>query len=133
MVKPYFTRKNLIVIALSFFYAIMVVFCGVCLDGAHTIIKKGNIIRVFGSIEKNFYDKKKIKDEMNSLTSSSVFMFRMLVSMPIILVLILYSISPTYFVPFFINSIGRMILLLIIILYITYVFVIKKVLKVKLW
>ena len=37
----------------------------------------GNIVRVFGSIEKNFYDKKKIKDEMNSLTSSSIFIWRL--------------------------------------------------------
>jgi MoxR-like ATPase len=48
MVKPYFTRKNLIVIALTFFYALLVIFCGVCIDGAHAIIPKGNIINIIG-------------------------------------------------------------------------------------
>ena len=49
MVKPYFTRKNLIIIALVFFYALMIVFAGVCLDGAHLIIQKKNIIRLFAN------------------------------------------------------------------------------------
>lgn len=48
MVKPYFTRKNLIFIALTFFYAILIVFSGVCIDAAHTIIPKGNIINILG-------------------------------------------------------------------------------------
>ena len=43
MVKPYFTRKNLIAIALSFFYSLVIVFTGVCIDGAHTIISKKNL------------------------------------------------------------------------------------------
>ena len=48
MVKPYFTRKNLIVIALAFFYGIVVLFTGVCLDGAHEIISGKNIINMLG-------------------------------------------------------------------------------------
>ena len=40
MVKPYFTRKNLILIALAFFYSIMLVITGVCLDGAYNLVKK---------------------------------------------------------------------------------------------
>ena len=49
MVKPYFTRKNLMVIALMFFYALLIAFCGVCIDAAHVIIPKGNIINILGS------------------------------------------------------------------------------------
>ena len=48
MVKPYFTRKNLIFIALAFFYALFIVFAGACIDGAHAVIPKGNIINVIG-------------------------------------------------------------------------------------
>lgn len=91
----------------------------------------GNIVRVFTAIEKNFYDKKKIRDEMNSLTSSSKFMFRMLVFMPIILILIIYTLNSTYFDPFFKNTLGRILLLFIILLFILYVFVVKRILKVK--
>ena len=46
MVKPFFTRKNLIVIALSFFYALIIVFTGVCIDGAHQIISKRNLFNL---------------------------------------------------------------------------------------
>lgn len=91
----------------------------------------GNIVRVFNAIEKNFYDKKKIKDEMNSLTSSSIFMFRMLVFMPLILVLVIYTLNPAYFAPFFTEVLGRVMLGVIILLFIVYVYVIKKVLKVN--
>ena len=48
MVKPYFTRKNLMVIALSFFYALLIVFTGVCIDGAGAIVSKKNIINIIG-------------------------------------------------------------------------------------
>ena len=33
MIKPYFTRKNFIKLALSFFYSITVLFSGFCIDG----------------------------------------------------------------------------------------------------
>ena len=46
MVKPYFTRKNLIIIALAFFYGLIVVFTGLCIDGAHEIISKKNIFNL---------------------------------------------------------------------------------------
>lgn len=49
MVKPYFTRKNLIIIALSFFYALFIVFIGVCLDGSHTIFMSTNIFNLIGT------------------------------------------------------------------------------------
>ena len=90
----------------------------------------GNIVRVFNAIEKNFYDKKKLKDEMNSLTSSSIFMFRLLTIMPIILVLVIYTLNPSYFNPLFTTYLGRGILLLVLILYIIYIFIVKKILKV---
>ena len=68
---------------------------------------------------------------MNSLTSSSIFMFRMLVFMPLILVLVIYTLNPAYFAPFFTEVLGRVILGVIILLFIVYVYVIKKVLKVN--
>ena len=46
MVKPYFTRKNLIVIAISFFYSLIIVFTGLCIDGAHEIMSKKNIFNL---------------------------------------------------------------------------------------
>ena len=90
----------------------------------------GNIIRVFGSIEKNFYDKKKIKDEMDSLISSSKFMFKLLTIMPVILCLVIFMLNPEFFLPLIKEAVGRFIILLIIILYSLYIFVVKRIMRV---
>ncbi len=90
----------------------------------------GNIVKVFGSIEKNFYDKKKIKEEMKSLTSSSIFMFRLLISIPLVLIIIITMLNTTYFVPLLNTKLGRIFILLIVLLYILYIIVIRKVMKV---
>ena len=44
MKKPYFTRKNLIVLPLAFFYSFLLLFVGLCLDGSHLLIGKKNPI-----------------------------------------------------------------------------------------
>ena len=43
--RPFLTRKNLIVLALSFFYSFIFVFVGLCIEASHTIISKKNIIQ----------------------------------------------------------------------------------------
>lgn len=48
MVKPYFTRKNLIIIALTFFYSLVLVLTGICIDASYTIVKKKNLINLIG-------------------------------------------------------------------------------------
>lgn len=51
MKKPYFTRKNLIVLSLAFFYSFLLIFVGLCLDGSHLLIgKKNPIALVAGKI-----------------------------------------------------------------------------------
>ena len=52
--KPYLTRKNLIVIALAFFYTILFVFVGMCIDAGHGVISKNNIIKKIGENLFNF-------------------------------------------------------------------------------
>ncbi len=91
----------------------------------------GNIVRVFGAIEKNFYDKKKIKDEMDSLTSSSIFMFRLLIIMPMLLCLVIFMLNKQFFIPLFTTGLGRLIILLILLLYSLYILVVKRVMKVE--
>lgn len=91
----------------------------------------GNIVKVFGSIEKNYYDKKKIKNEMKSLVSSSMFMFRLLIGMPILLCLIILVVNPSFFLPLITTDIGKLIIVLILILYTLYVIVVRKIMKVN--
>lgn len=112
----------------------------------------GNIIKVFSSIEKMLFDKRKLKQEMNSLTASSRMISKFLLFMPIIFVLIIFLISSSvsisyilsnpldafklfftdsYFASLFSTTLGNILLVLIIIIYASYIFVIKKVLKVR--
>lgn len=91
----------------------------------------GNIVRVFSSIEKSFFDKKKLLNEMKSLTSASVFVFRVLVVLPFLFSLVIFLMNPTYFNPFFETGLGMALFFLIILLYVMYILVIQKVLKVK--
>ena len=97
-----------------------------------TLLNKtgGDIVKVFSLIEKSFLAKKNLKNELKSLTSSSRFVFKMLVFLPLIFTLLIFILNPTYFNPLFNNPLGLLILLTIIILYISYIFIIKKVLEV---
>ncbi len=91
----------------------------------------GNIVRVFGSIEKSIFNKKKLRNEMKSLTAASIFVYRILVFLPLLFSLFIFLLNPTYFNPFLKTPFGFLLLLFIVILYISYIFVIKKILKVK--
>lgn len=98
-----------------------------------TLLNKtgGNIVRVFATIEKSVFDKKKLRNKLNSLTASSVFVFRVLVALPFVFAGIIFILNPTYFTPLFTSGIGIFFLILIILLFSMYVFVIKRVLQVK--
>ena len=98
-----------------------------------TLLNKtgGNIVKVFSTIEKNFFNKKKLKQEMMSLTSASIFVFRILCFLPFLFIVIIYMLNPSYFSPLFTTGLGRILLVLIILFYILYIMVIKKVLEVK--
>lgn len=98
-----------------------------------TLLNKtgGNIISVFNMIEKHFYDKLKIKNELNSLTSSSKMLYRILIFIPFIFILVIYSLNPNYFAPLLTTKIGIILDLLMVIIYILYVIIIKKITKVE--
>jgi tight adherence protein B len=91
----------------------------------------GNIVKVFSLIEKTFYDKKKLRNELKSLTASSVFVFRFLLFLPFVFILLILIFNPAYFNPLFKHTIGTLVIGLIILLYIIYALVVKKVLKVN--
>lgn len=91
----------------------------------------GNIVNVFNLIEKTFFDKKKLKNELNSLTASSIFIFRLLLAMPFFLFLVIFILSPTYFLPFVKSAIGLIALFILLLLYVMYILVVKRLLKVK--
>ena len=98
-----------------------------------TLLNKtgGNIVKVFSMIEQSFFDKKKLNDELDSLTASSRFMFKTLVALPIIFVLLISILNKDYFKPLISSVLGIGILIVIIALYVAYIVIIKKVLQVN--
>lgn len=98
-----------------------------------TILNKtgGNIINVFSSIEKTLFDKKKLEEDLKNSTAASNLVVKVLMIIPFLFVLIIYLISPTYFDPFFSSILGYFILFIIIIMFAIYVFLLNKIMKVK--
>lgn len=91
----------------------------------------GNIIKVFSSIEKSLFDKKRLKLELASLTGSSKLIIYALFAVPILFVIFVSVINPGYFKVFYTTTLGSIILFVIIIMYIIYIFAIKKIMKVR--
>ena len=44
MKKPFYTRKNLIALAICMFYAIVVFYTGICIEAGHSLVSKRNVI-----------------------------------------------------------------------------------------
>ncbi len=91
----------------------------------------GNLVGIFNNIEKSFTNNKRLDDELNSMTSSSKFVYYVLLVIPIILIILLNTLNPTYFKPLLSNPIGYLIILLAVLLYISYIIIIKKILRVE--
>ena len=97
-----------------------------------TILNKtgGNIIDVFSSIEKTVFNNKKLDDELHNLSAASRALYRMLVFIPIIFTIVIYLLDSTYFMPLFTNALGIAIIMGIIIIYIVYIILVKRIIKI---
>lgn len=99
-----------------------------------TLLNKtgGNIVKVFKSIEREFFDKKKLNDELKTATASSVFVYKLLLVIPFIVCFLIFVLNPNYFNPLFSTQIGMLVVLLILLLYIMYAIVIKRIMRIDL-
>ena len=97
-----------------------------------TLLNKtgGNIVKVFKSIEREFFDKKKLNDELKTTTASSNFVYKVLLSIPFIVCFMIIVLNPSYFNPLFKTKLGILVLLLISMLYIMYVLIIKRIMRI---
>lgn len=102
------------------------------LTASLTILNKtgGDIIKVFDSIEKSMFDKRKLRLELASLTSGSRIVVGVLLGMPFFFCAVIGIINPEYFTVFFTTDIGRILLIFMIIYYIIFVVVVRKVMRV---
>ena len=91
----------------------------------------GNIIKVFSSIEKMLFNKRKLKQEMKSLTSSANMISKILLIMPFIFVIFITILNPSYFMSLFNTTLGNFLLFIIILLYGLYAFIVNKIMKVR--
>lgn len=91
----------------------------------------GNIIKVFSSIEKTLFNQKKLRLELKSLTGASKIIVYILFVVPILFIAFISFIDPSYFVPLLTTPLGFMISSIILVVYIIYIFVVRKVMKVR--
>lgn len=91
----------------------------------------GNIVKVFTSIEKTLMNKKKLRLELRTLTSSAKIVTYVLILLPILFAIVITMISPDYFLPFVGSTVGWLFLVVILLLYILYICIIKKIMKVR--
>lgn len=91
----------------------------------------GNIVKVFSSIERSLFSKRKLESELRALTSSSRTMSKILLFLPFAFVGIIVLLNPTYFNSFFDNFIGLTIFFTLVMFYVLYAFLVQKVMKVR--
>lgn len=90
----------------------------------------GNIVQVFSSVERSSFTRKKLNEELGATTASAKMIYRTLLCVPIIVFLMIFMMNTKFFTPLFTTEIGIMILILIISIYILYIIVIRKIMKV---
>ena len=91
----------------------------------------GNIIKVFTSIEKTLFNRQKLNLELKSLTGSSRIIMYALTVMPVLFVIVISLINKDYYAPLFTHPLGFIIIGVIAILYVTYIIVVRKIMKVR--
>ena len=91
----------------------------------------GNIIQVFSSIEKSLFNKKKLKLELASLTGSSKIIVYVLFIVPPLFILFISLINPSYFEAMYSTTLGLILCGIILVIYICYIFVVRKIMKVR--
>lgn len=98
-----------------------------------TILSKsgGNIIKVFSSIEKTLFNKKKLELELKALTSGTKIIVSILLTLPLFFVLIIHLINPGYFYPLYSTKIGGLLIAVMLIIYSTYIYIVQKIIRVR--
>ena len=105
----------------------------VYLSSSLTILNKtgGNIVEVFSSIERTLFDKKKLDEELNNISSVPKMIVKVLIAVPIIFSIVIYFLDPTFFAPLFDTVLGYMIVGILLIMFIIYILLLMRVLRIE--
>lgn len=103
------------------------------LSSSLTILNKtgGNIVKVFSGVERTLFDKKKLNEELKNLTASSNMIVKVLTFVPFVFVFLIYLLNPNYFDSFFASPLGYILVVIIFLMFILYVWILQRVMKVK--
>ena len=93
----------------------------------------GNIVKVFSSIERSFFERKKLNDELKSVTALSSFVFKILVAIPFIIFIMIYILNPSYFAPLVTTIIGKILLIIILLIYVLYIVIVRRLIRIRDW
>ena len=88
-------------------------------------------IEVFSSIERTLFDKKKLNEELKNISASPNMIVKILLFVPIVFMLLIYVLDPTYFSPLFESVLGYIIIGMIVIMFTLYALLLKRILKVE--
>lgn len=91
----------------------------------------GNIVEVFSSIEKTLYNRKKLRVELKELTGSSRIIMWVLTIVPIAFTALLLIVNPEYFKPLYTNFLGFVVIGAIMVLYVVYIVIVRKIMKIR--
>ena len=91
----------------------------------------GNIVEVFSSIERALFDKKKLNEELKNIAASPILTIVILIIIPIAFTFLIYILNPNYFLPLTQSLLGYIIIGMILLMFIIYVLLLIKVLKIE--
>lgn len=91
----------------------------------------GNIVQVFTSVERSAFTRKKLKEELGALSASANAIYKMLIVIPVLIIAIILLLNPSYFGPLLTTGIGRVICGLIVLIYVSYIVIIRRIVKMK--
>lgn len=105
----------------------------VYLSSSLTILNKtgGNIVEVFSSIERTLFDRKKLDEELKNVVEAPKMVVRILFIIPIIFTAMIYILNPDYFSPLIHHPLGFIIIFIILIMFIIYGMLLRKILRVE--
>ena len=90
----------------------------------------GSVVDVFDMIEKKFYNRLKVRNELKSMTATSKLLKNFLCFIPLVFAIFIMILDPNYFKPLYSSVVGIIVLSIIIIFYLLYIIIIRQIMKV---